>query len=108
MGSISEDKKSIQIVTALVLQLIQCCTALSSSKSAPSQIDDAINNYESAVSCSKSFIGKFIKKCASKIHENDYRPILENFVEDLLHVLNLPEWPAAETLLQVPTRFLDN
>jgi cohesin loading factor subunit SCC2 len=39
--------------------------------------------------------------CSSsgKKSENDYLPILENFVEDLLTTLNLPEWPASEIFL---------
>jgi hypothetical protein len=59
-----------------------------------------IISYERAISCSKSFVQTFLAKCASK-SENDYRSMFENFVEDMLTAHNLPEWPAAELVLQV-------
>jgi cohesin loading factor subunit SCC2 len=38
--------------------------------------------------------------CASKQQaEEDYRGVIESFVDDLLVTLDLPEWPASEPLL---------
>ena len=39
-------------------------------------------------------------RCTSK-GEEDYRPLFENFVYDLLSTVNKPEWPAAELLLSL-------
>ena len=38
-------------------------------------------------------------RCGSGKDEDDFRPLFENFVQDLLTTLNLPEWPASEVLL---------
>lgn len=41
----------------------------------------------------------FLNKCGSKSEDIDYRPLFENFVQDLLSTVNKPEWPATELLL---------
>ena len=38
--------------------------------------------------------------------QEDYRPLFENFIEDLLICLNLPEWPSAENVLNLLGRLL--
>ena len=38
--------------------------------------------------------------------EEDYRPLFEHFVYDLLATVNKPEWPAAELLLSLLGRLL--
>lgn len=48
-----------------------------------------------------NFLYVFLAKCSSKSEEIDYRPIFENFVQDLLTTVNKPEWPAAELMLSV-------
>lgn len=45
-------------------------------------------------------------RCGSKQGEEDYRPLFENFVHDLLSTVNKPEWPAAELLLSLLGRLL--
>ena len=45
-------------------------------------------------------------RCGSKQAEEDYRPLFENFVQDLLSTVNRPEWPAAELLLSLLGRLL--
>lgn len=45
-------------------------------------------------------------RCAIKGGEDDYRPLFENFVYDLLSTVNKPEWPAAELLLSLLGRLL--
>lgn len=45
-------------------------------------------------------------RCGSKQGEEDYRPLFENFVHDLLSAVNKPEWPAAELLLSLLGRLL--
>jgi len=39
-------------------------------------------------------------RCTSK-GEEDYRPLFENFVYDLLSTVNKPDWPAAELILSL-------
>lgn len=48
----------------------------------------------------------FLSKCSSKSEEIDYRPIFENFIQDLLTTVNKPEWPASELMLSVLGRLL--
>lgn len=53
-----------------------------------------------------NFLYVFLAKCSSKTEEIDYRPIFENFVQDLLTTVNKPEWPAAELMLSVLGKLL--
>ncbi|XP_019645750.1 PREDICTED: nipped-B-like protein [Branchiostoma belcheri] len=119
----SED--NIQMVTALVLSLIQCVVTLpepepadsdrdkeektkEDKKSKDSKMDDDVliaSSYETAMRTAQNFLSIFLKKCTSK-EEEDYRPLFENFVQDLLATVNKPEWPAAELLLSLLGRLL--
>lgn len=47
----------------------------------------------------------FYIRCANKTQEDDYRPILENFITDILTTLNMPEWPSAE-ISSLPVYFM--
>ncbi|XP_033210701.1 nipped-B-like protein [Belonocnema kinseyi] len=138
----SEDH--IQMLTALVLQLIQCVVVLPESivqdkspkkerskdknknkdkdkgkdkdkdkskeeedeekEKKAAQIDAdvlIINRYENATRTAANFLTVFLNKCGSKGEEVDYRPLFENFIQDLLATVNKPEWPAAELLLSL-------
>ncbi|KAG7264497.1 hypothetical protein CRUP_020635 [Coryphaenoides rupestris] len=88
----------IQMVSALVLQLIQSVVQLRSQTHPEKADEDELitGSYEAAMRTSQNFLLVFLKKCGSKQGEEDYRPVFENFVQDLLTVLNQPEWPAAE------------
>uniref|UniRef100_A0A665V9A1 Nipped-B protein n=1 Tax=Echeneis naucrates TaxID=173247 RepID=A0A665V9A1_ECHNA len=103
----------IQMVTALVLQLIQCVVHLPSDKDTFEEYDTKVdqdvlitNSYETAMRTAQNFLSVFLKKCGSKQGEEDYRPLFENFVQDLLSTVNKPEWPAAELLLSLLGRLL--
>ncbi|XP_061784887.1 nipped-B-like protein A isoform X1 [Nerophis lumbriciformis] len=103
----------IQMVTALVLQLIQCVVHLPNDKDILDEHDNKIdqdvlitNSYETAMRTAQNFLSVFLKKCGSKQGEEDYRPLFENFVQDLLSTVNKPEWPAAELLLSLLGRLL--
>uniref|UniRef100_A0A9J8BRZ8 Nipped-B protein n=1 Tax=Cyprinus carpio carpio TaxID=630221 RepID=A0A9J8BRZ8_CYPCA len=100
----------IQMVTALVLQLIQCVVHLPSDKDSDDDNDrkDVLitNSYETAMRTAQNFLSVFLKKCGSKQGEDDYRPLFENFVKDLLSTVNKPDWPAAELLLSLLGRLL--
>ena len=47
----------------------------------------------------------FLLRCTTK-GEEDYRPLFENFVQDLLTTVNKPDWPASELLLSLLGRIL--
>lgn len=55
-----------------------------------------------------NFLTVFLNKCGSKSEEIDYRPLFENFVQDLLTTVNKPEWPATELLLSLLGKLLVN
>ncbi|KAG5893186.1 hypothetical protein JTB14_016463 [Gonioctena quinquepunctata] len=108
-------EEHIQMLTALVLQLIQCVVRLpdnfmqtkdtkdknlSSEKLPPVDTDVFIcNKFEKATSIAGTFLTVFLNKCGNKQEDIDYRPLFENFVQDLLSTVNKPEWPATELLL---------
>ncbi|XP_014803072.1 PREDICTED: nipped-B-like protein isoform X2 [Calidris pugnax] len=106
----------IQMVTALVLQLIQCVVHLPSAEKdsnaeeeSNKKVDQDVlitNSYETAMRTAQNFLSIFLKKCGSKQGEEDYRPLFENFIQDLLSTVNKPEWPAAELLLSLLGRLL--
>ena len=62
--------------------------------------------YENAMATAVQFLTVFLKKCGSKSEETDFRPLFENFLQDLLTTLNSPEWPAAELLLSLLGKLL--
>ncbi|XP_039299042.1 nipped-B-like protein [Nilaparvata lugens] len=97
----------IQMLTALVLQLIQCMVILPhnlDSKQGQNSVDPdvvIVSMFSAARHTAKNFLYVFLAKCSSKSEEIDYRPLFENFVQDLLTTVNKPEWPAAELMLSV-------
>lgn len=119
--------ESIQMVTALALQLIQCVVNLpdlnseennseedkknksSSTEENPSKATDnevtIVSSYEVAMRTGYNFLSVFLKRCTTK-GEEDYRPLFENFVQDLLTTVNKPDWPASELLLSLLGRIL--
>ena len=62
--------------------------------------------YENAMATAFQFLSVFLKKCGSKSEETDFRPLFENFLQDLLVTVNTPEWPAAELLLSLLGKIL--
>merc|ERR1712183_491634 len=125
----------IQMLTALVLQLIRCVVTLPKrlaleDKDKGKDVDkekveqpiteagnddlqydmqahEFINSrMHEANGTAYEFLTVFLKKCGSKNEDIDYRPLFENFVQDLLTTVNTPEWPAAELLLSFLGRVL--
>lgn len=116
---------SIQLITALVLQLIQCSSVLPASfgdgggsgaskggavaaaakRKTDSDLITAdkdlliLEKCTTAFSIGGNFLTTFLNKCKSRSGENDFRPLFENFIYDLLATVNKPEWPASEMLL---------
>ena len=64
-----------------------------------------VTSYETAMRAGYNFLSVFLKKCTMK-GEDDYRPLFENFVQDLLSTVNKPEWPSSELLLSLLGRIL--
>ncbi|XP_052774333.1 nipped-B-like protein A isoform X2 [Mya arenaria] len=64
-----------------------------------------VTSYEMAMRTGYNFLSVFLKKCTIK-GEEDYRPLFENFVQDLLSTVNKPEWPASELLLSLLGKIL--
>lgn len=60
-----------------------------------------VGKYDTALRTAANFLSVFLNKCGNKSEEIDYRPLFENFVQDLLTTVNKPEWPAAELLLSL-------
>ncbi|CAE1178724.1 SCC2 [Acanthosepion pharaonis] len=116
-------EESIQMVTALALQLIQCVVKVPKpkpiihdltgeekppEKNSKGKTDNdvlIVTSYETAMRTGYNFLSVFLKKCTAK-GEDDYRPLFENFVQDLLSTVNKPEWPASELLLSLLGRIL--
>lgn len=121
-----EESKQIQMLTALILQLVQCSVNLpdaldgstltigldanDGSKNAPKCMDPAndVSNSASksidpAMEASTYFWRNVLQRWTMpKAHEGaDIRCLVENLVTDLLTTLNAPEFPAANVLLQV-------
>lgn len=115
---LSNNGGNIQMMTALVLQLIQCSVVLPEHfgesendtvkskrySAVPKSVDKDTyihGKYETAVSIGGNFLTTFLNKCKSRSSETDFRPLFENFIHDLLTAVNRPEWPAAELLLSL-------
>lgn len=121
----------IQMLTALVLQLIQCIVLLpeslttiiadSNKKNSTNDTNASVQNnsirnvdkdvlicskYREAITTAGTFLSVFLSKCGSKNEDIDYRPLFENFVQDLLSTVNKPEWPATELLLSLLGKLL--
>ena len=60
-----------------------------------------INTYENSSLTAKKFLSVFFQKCKTKQNDFDFRPIFENFIQDLLITVNKPEWPASELILNM-------
>ena len=54
----------------------------------------------------KLFLTIFLDKISGKKEEIDYRPLFENFIQDLLSTVNKPEWPAAGEMLTILGKML--
>lgn len=114
---LSHNGGSIQMITALVLQLIQSSTVLPDTLCDSSKSRKKINQgdmdakfdkdvivkekHDIALSIGGNFLTTFLDKCKSRSSETDFRPLFENFITDLLTTVNRPEWPASELLLSL-------
>jgi len=83
-----QNPAQIQMVSALIMLLVQGCT---DSASTPLS--------HTAGPIATSFVSLFLQRCSRKDTGSEFRTLLSNLVDDLLTVISCPEWPAAEMLL---------
>ncbi|RMZ84838.1 hypothetical protein DV737_g999, partial [Chaetothyriales sp. CBS 132003] len=91
---VSSEGKSIMFISALIIQLVQTAS-LESSRGQLLYHPAASNANDIAV----YLLSKASK--VSKTGDSPYRNILDLFVEDMINLLPLPDWPAAELLLRL-------
>ena len=107
-----EEQKQIQMVTALLLQLVLHSANLpevlrqtsndSSIFETPMETNYMIKCNEAAREACVSFWTHVLERLTSKSQDSsEVKVILENLVVDLLTTLNLPEYPAASLILEV-------
>jgi cohesin loading factor subunit SCC2 len=101
----------IQMISALLMQLVQSSTVLPRAHLCPTEAERAKASalvYESAMHFSTHFWRSVVQKWNTfKGQEaGDMRAIMDNLVADLLTSLNAPEFPGAGLLLQVTRTLL--
>ena len=115
-GTNEAPERSIQMVTALVMQLLQSIASVPREKS-HLDTDEPLNglsldahlidSMDEVVKTGHNFLSTLFKKCYASgpsKSEVDFRPIFENLVQDLLTTLLLPRWPVSGTLLTIMCR----
>jgi hypothetical protein len=108
-----EEQKQIQMITALLIHLVQFSANVPDSLKGPvnwSTIIDASVDASYPISCHEAateacclFWTNVLQRfTAAKTQDmSEAKGIIENLVQDLLTVLNLPEYPAAAPILEV-------
>ncbi|XP_051216494.1 sister chromatid cohesion protein SCC2 isoform X1 [Lolium perenne] len=108
-----EEQKQIQMITALLIHLVQFSANVPDSLKGPvnwSTIIDASVDASYPISCHEAateacclFWTNVLQRfTAAKTQDmSEAKGIIENLVQDLLTVLNLPEYPAAASILEV-------
>lgn len=104
---LAQNDGSIQMVTALILQLMQSSTvfpenAYGKCNNLDRKIDkDIVEKWNKVVDFGENVLKKFLSKCMSRSDRSDCLPLFAHFVNDLLTTVNRPEWPASELLLSL-------
>lgn len=108
-----EEQKPIQMITALVLQLVHCSVTFPEPAEAALMVNAKCNIidgdynpskcFEPAMECCRHFCGRILQMLAIPKSRDisDIKVIIENLIVDLLTTLNMPEYPSASLLLQV-------
>ena len=110
----------IQMITALILSLVHSCVLRPSNASEesdggaegrdlPISSKKLQSGLRSSIIVADTFIRFLLKRCTKGKGDSasEFRPVLINIVEDLLLVLTIPEYPAAELLLAALQRRLN-
>ncbi|KAE9612620.1 putative chromatin regulator PHD family [Lupinus albus] len=108
-----EEQRQIQMVTALLIQLIHCSAnlpdALRQASSGNAVLEVSVDGsyatkcHEALTDACCLFWSRVLQRLASvKTHDaSELKSIMENLVTDLLTTLNLPEYPASVPILEV-------
>lgn len=108
-----EEQKQIQMITALLIQMVQFSSNLPESLKSASNWNAILDNssdsstpakcYEDATKTCCLFWTSFLQRLTNGKSQDasESKIILENLVMDLLTTLNLPEYPASASLLEV-------
>ena len=112
LGTTTTSPHYIQMMTALILSLVQACVVRPSYQQVDQDNEDGQNTNNvgggalqsglgSCQAVADAFVTQLLQRCTRTKGGNvsEYRPIFQNLVEDLLLVLLVPEYPAAEMLL---------
>jgi cohesin loading factor subunit SCC2 len=110
----------IQMMTALILSLVHSCVhrpsyvveesnAGGEGNTSPATSAKLQSGLRSSIVVADTFVRCLLKRCTKGKGDSvsEYRPVLINIVEDLLLVLTIPEYPAAELLLAALQRRLN-
>ena len=103
----------IQTITALILSMVQSAVVSPRINISPHDESDAnddtgndrmqaISGLMGCQSVSDLFVSHLLRRCSKKAEDggaSEFRPILANLLDDLIMVLLVPEYPAAEMLL---------
>lgn len=121
-----DDVTCIQMISALVLQLVQSVAkipppvntdirqsafdggAIAQEQLSAENVDEnqILSSLDLTDQIQKLFLTIFLDKISGKKEEIDYRPLFENFIQDLLSTVNKPEWPAAGEMLTILGKML--
>ncbi|CAN6209133.1 unnamed protein product [Urochloa humidicola] len=108
-----EEQKQIQMITALLVHLVQFSAIVPDSLKgavdwstiidAPVDASDPIKCHEAATGACCLFWTSVLQRfTAAKSQDmSEAKGIMDNLVQDLLTILNLPEYPAAASILEV-------
>ncbi|RCI02117.1 Sister chromatid cohesion protein 2 [Rhizopus stolonifer] len=135
------DNRTIHVISALFMQLVQCSASISDISSHKNwykkfnikyqkmlknndtdqlkMLDDKLirrasvtwrQSTEAATNSASFFLEFLMSKCKSKKSDTyslqEYRLILEQTLQDIMTVLNDPDWPVAELIVRVFSRIL--
>ena len=144
----TSEGKNIQLITALMMQLVQTTTLTSSNRHQRSKVSDedaaddgdedkadiasntlaarlsnadnldqtsidaldarSKTRFNDGVRSASEIVNELVNRASvtSKSSEDNYRNLFDLFVEDLLNVVSLPDWPAAELFLRLTAQQL--
>lgn len=116
--SFADDQNSVQSFTILILSLVQTCVVMprfetseefqeaTAARVAQGQQPRSSPELKSGLgnchATSDMIVGNLLQRCRKKGEEggaSEFRPVLQNLVDDLLKLLLSPEYPASEMLL---------
>jgi cohesin loading factor subunit SCC2 len=108
----TETPKAMQPITALLLSLVQASVVRPTYGLAEDDDEDGVGGTNGqprlqtglggCQAACEIFVKILMNRCSQKGEDggaSDYRPILSNLIDDLLQVVILPEYPAAEMIL---------